>query len=161
PAYDHLGCPLPTKHHVVHLWHVSNHRLLASIQAEGLPAFSAQESRLIFAGRELMVWDWARQRIVEKMSLAGVRFSRAAVTPAGDRAFVPTEQGGLLVFDAEREECLPPIHGLANFYSGDGTLDDAQGVGSLTSLIPPLFAPGRTGQAFRFNGTNSYLRAQN
>ena len=51
----------------------------------------------------MMVWDWARQMIVEKMSLAGVRFSRPAVTLAGDRAFVPTEDGRLFVFDAGRQ----------------------------------------------------------
>lgn len=162
PAYDHKDC-LAVPSHVVHLWDIPNHRLVATIppdiDVKESPAFLPQ-SRILFAGADLVVWNWARRTILEKIRLPGTRFHAVALTPTGDRAFVSVEGGSdILVFDAEKKPCLPSISGLTNYYSGDGTLDDSQGVGSLVSDAAPDFAPGWSGQAFRFTGTGGFLKA--
>ena len=159
PVYDHIGCPTVPSH-IFHLWQPSGRRVVSSIGASSA-AFLPQGPRvLLFVDGHLAVWDWARQMIAEKMSVPGLSFDSAAFSPAGDRAFVAISgSAGLLVLDAEKEECLPPTQGLANFYSGDGTFDDSQGMASLTSVSLPRFAPGWIGQAFRFNGRDNFLQA--
>jgi hypothetical protein len=94
------------------------------------------------------------------MPFPDARAHGVAVTPSGERVFVSMNEGkGIVVLDAEKEECLPPVHGLVNYYPGDGTLDDAHGVGALGGGTM-AFAPGLQGQAFRFNGKSSYLSAR-
>jgi hypothetical protein len=158
PAYDHVGCPAVPSH-IFHLWQASDRRVISTITAE-VAAFLPQGPRILLLDDHLAVWDWGRQKILEKMSMPGAGLEGVAFTPAGDRAFVSTsEAAGLLVFDAEKEECIPTTRGLVNSYSGDGTFDDSQGMASLTSTSLPRFAPGRIGQAFGFNGKDSFLRA--
>jgi hypothetical protein len=159
-AYDHIGCPAVPSH-IFHLWQASGRRVISAIPfSVEAAAFLPPGPRILFLDGHLAVWDWARQMILEKMSMPGVSFDGVALSPTGDRAFASIFGApGLLAFDAEKEACLPPTHGMVNFYSGDGTFDDSQGMASLTSARLPRFAPGRIGQAFGFNGKDSFSRA--
>jgi YVTN family beta-propeller protein len=156
PAYDHVGCPsVPSP--IFHLWQTSGRRVISPIAAAAA-AFLPQGPRILLLNGHMAVWDWARRTILEQIDVPGVGFEGVAFTPAGDRLFV-SGTVGLLAFDAEKEECLPPTRGLVNLYSGDGTFDDSQGMASLTSASLPHFAPGSIGQAFRFNGRDNFLQA--
>jgi DNA-binding beta-propeller fold protein YncE len=162
PKYDHVGCPDILTPRIFHLWNPSGHRPIARLPARlgGNAAFVPQGSRILFVGNDLVVWDWARQMVVERLSDPAVAFESVAFAPEGNRAFISASNVlGVLVFEAEKEECLLPTQGLANLYSGDGTLQDSSAVASLTSARPPVYAPGRIGQAFRFNGKDSLLLA--
>ncbi|HEY3742650.1 MAG TPA: LamG-like jellyroll fold domain-containing protein [Bryobacteraceae bacterium] len=161
PEYDHVGCP-ETASRIFHLWNVSGRRPItpAPIRQGGTAAFVPQGSRILFLDNDLLVWDWARRSIIERVSLPGASFIGVAFTPRGDRAFASDGKSpGLLVLEQEKDECLPPSQGLANFYSGDGTFGDSQGGGLLTSTRPPQFSPGRVGQALHFNGQDNFLLA--
>jgi hypothetical protein len=163
PGYDHVGCfIIPSR--PFYLWRISDRRVIATLSLPPMAnygAFFQQGTRLAFSGSNLQVWDWARQMSLESMSLPGVGFGLVAITPTGNRAFVSMgDAPGLLVFDAEKEECLPPNQGLLNFYAGDGTPDDSEGSASLTLVGSPQFVPGLMGQAFSLNGTASFLSAR-
>ncbi len=157
-AYDHVGCPTVPSH-IFHLWQAFSSRVISPISTD-VAAFLPKGPRILLLDSHPSVWDWARRRILERISMPGVIFQTVAISPSGGRAFV-TLSGvpGLLVFDSEKEECLPPANGLDNLYSGDGMFDDAQGMGSLTSTRFPRFAPGRVGQAFDLNGKDNFLQA--
>ena len=165
PEYDHVGC-LAVPSYIFHLWQASGRRVIATIppQMAGEGTFSPQDNRILFVGDDITVWDWARGRVSERVKLPGlppgIRPGKFVISTSGGRAFtwIPNTKG-LLVFDAEREECLLPNYGLSNFYPGDGTMDDSQGTGSLKPTSPFQFAPGKVGQAFHFDGKGSFLTA--
>lgn len=108
-------------------------------------------NRLFFTGGDLAVWDWARQQTLERVRLPESA-AEGEIAVSGDRVFVCRKAGGVFVFEVEKPQCQPPDLGLQNFYSGDGTLDDSFGTGSLTTRGEARFAPGRIGQAFDFDG---------
>ncbi|HTK75270.1 MAG TPA: LamG domain-containing protein, partial [Gemmataceae bacterium] len=49
--------------------------------------------------------------------------------------------------------------GLAAWYKGDGNADDATGGPTGVAVGPVAYAPGPVGQAFHFNGVDTYVRA--
>jgi hypothetical protein len=66
----------------------------------------------------------------------------------------------LLILEPEKAECSPPSEGLTILYAGDGTLNDSAGICPLDRHGNVTFAPGKVGQAFFFNGDNSFLATQ-
>lgn len=158
PAYDHQGCGVVPSH-PFHLFGQLDRRLVASVVLDGGGALGAslpEGTRALLLGRHLTMWDWAKRKTVERIPSPGSNW--AAISPSGHRVFLSLQSGGILAFDAESEACLPPLGGLVNNYSADGTYDDAQGMGVLKNNQVD-FAPGLVGQAFRFNGTSSSLWA--
>jgi len=53
--------------------------------------------------------------------------------------------------------CIPPPSGLVSWWRGEGDASDWAGTNSGTLQGAVSFAAGRVGQAFNFNGTNSYI----
>lgn len=163
PGYDHVGC-LTVPSQTFYLWRASDRRAIATLSLSPMGhtgTFFPQGTRLAFSGADFMIWDWARQMALETIALPGVSFHLVALTPNGDRAFVSMgDSPGMLVFDAEKEECLPPIQGLTNWYTGDGTRDDSQGSAALTFVGQQQFVPGLMGQAFSLDAMNSFLLAK-
>jgi len=156
PAYDHVGCPAVSSG-IFHLWQPSARRVISSLAIKAATILP-QGPRILLLDDHLAVWDWAHRTILEKISAPAVTLESVAFSPASGRLFI-TGVVGLIAFDTEKEACLPPTHGLTNFYSGDGTFDDSQSIASLTSASLPHFAPGRIGQAFHFNGRDNFLQA--
>lgn len=64
----------------------------------------------------------------------------------------------LSAFRAWSAECVPPPAGLVSWWPGEGNANDAADGNSGGLLNGATFAPGRVGQAFSFDGTNSYAR---
>ena len=163
PAYDHAGCGVVPSH-PFHLFGTADRHLVASVTVDGASVAGAplpQGTRVLLLGTNLVVWDWARRMTVETIPFNGNGGNWAAISSSGNRTFVsPSDgDGGIVAFDAEREECLPPSRGLVNYYTADGTENDGHGSGVLKNH-EVTFAPGRMGQAFRFDGRRSYLWAQ-
>jgi Concanavalin A-like lectin/glucanases superfamily len=162
-TYDHIGCPeIPG--HVFHLIRLADRTLVKSfVRPKDMygAVFTPDGGRLVFGGDSLTVMDWAKQTITEVTPVQNGPFSRIAFTPKGDRLFAASGDGGteLMVLDTEKRECSPSLPGLANWYSGDGTLDDSIGVSSLTAVGTVTFAPGLIGQAFQFGSRYAALRA--
>lgn len=163
PDYDHVGCSIVPSS-PFYLWRASDHRSIANLsypEPHTHATLFPQGTRIAYLGSELQIWDWARQMALETMSLTGMSFGGFAVTASGDRAFVSlAHETGLLAFDAEKEECLPPVQGLVNSYAGDGTRDDSQGSSTLTFEGQRKFEPGLMGQAFSFSGNGDFLLAR-
>jgi len=57
--------------------------------------------------------------------------------------------------------CAPPPAGLIGWWPGEGTANDIVGANNGTLLNGVTFAPGNVGQAFAFNGANSYVQVSN
>jgi hypothetical protein len=53
--------------------------------------------------------------------------------------------------------CTPPPSGLVSWWPGEGNANDIAGTNNGTPYNGVGFAPGMVGQAFVFNGTNSYV----
>jgi len=121
--------------------------------------FSPDGTKLLFSGESVAVVNWAKRTVLERFSLDSPAHGMV-FTPTGNRLFVALVNAPtLLVFGPPKEDCLPPPRGLSNLYSGDGTVDDSQGIGTLTADGAMHFAPGLVGQAFRFNGEDTLLDA--
>lgn len=54
--------------------------------------------------------------------------------------------------------CVPPPSGLVSWWQAEGNANDTVDGNSGVLLNGATFAPGRVGQAFSFDGTNSYAR---
>ena len=54
--------------------------------------------------------------------------------------------------------CVPPPPGLVSWWQAEGNANDTVGGNSGVLLNAATYAPGRVGQAFSFEGTNSYIR---
>jgi hypothetical protein len=54
--------------------------------------------------------------------------------------------------------CVPPPAGIVSWWRAEGNGADDLGVSSTTNLVGVSFAAGEVGQAFVFNGTNSYVQ---
>ncbi|MGH9665471.1 MAG: YncE family protein, partial [Bryobacteraceae bacterium] len=159
--YDHVGCPAPPGGGF-YLWQPADRRVIATVplpEGDQIAGFLPEDTRVFFTGRELAVWDWSRQQMLEKIELPEAA-SEGGIASPRDRVFVLRKKGGILVFEPEKPQCQPPALGLANFYSGDGTLNDVEGTGKLTTRGEARFAAGRIGQAFDFDGRSAPLTTQ-
>jgi hypothetical protein len=66
---------------------------------------------------------------------------------------------GLLESTALTQSCLLPPHNMIAWWSADGHTVDITGLGHNGTLVNgATYAPGKVGQAFSFNGTNSYVQ---
>lgn len=151
PSYDHKGCPAVPSH-VLHILSTSD---LNVVQTLAVPVaakpvgFSPDGRKFVFVGEAIIVYDISRQKILERFSSRGESYLLASFAPQGDRLFVSTERAEILMFRSSK--CPRVEDGLANLYSGDGTLDDVAGTGSVHPRGNVDFAPGVLGQAFHFN----------
>jgi hypothetical protein len=59
---------------------------------------------------------------------------------------------------ADLTSCTPPPSGLVSWWRGEGNAFDQVGTNNGTLINGATFAPGEVGQAFAFNGTNSYVQ---
>jgi hypothetical protein len=165
PDYDHVGCPFPSALGF-HLLRPEDRLITSShwfkpadFMAGG--EFFPSGTRIALLGSHLVIWDWARQFTIESLDRSETKEQNFAITPSQERAFVSLGgEGGLLVLDAEAEACMPIAEGLTNFYTGDGTTDDALGEGRFKAKGGTGFAPGYVGQAFQFDGKTGYLQAR-
>ncbi|MGH9664816.1 MAG: YncE family protein, partial [Bryobacteraceae bacterium] len=156
--YDHIGCPAAPSGGF-HLWRPADRRIIATLALPKLyeaGGFLREGTRLLLVANEMAVWDWASHRTLEKMRVPKAG-GEVEIASSRDRVFVPLDAGGILVLEPEKLQCQPPALGLVNFYSGDGTLDDAQATGRLTTRGNVQFVPGRIGQAFAFDGRSALL----
>lgn len=156
PYYDHVGCP-GTPSGGFYLWNPAERRVIATValpKDSEVGGFLPGGTRLLFVDNDLAVWDWSRQQTLEKMRLPEAG-SEGDIASSPGRVFLCRKEGGIFVFELERPRCQPPALGLANFYSGDGTLDDVEGTGKLTTRGKARFSAGRVGQAFDFDGRSA------
>ena len=63
-----------------------------------------------------------------------------------------------LVTQSAESSCLTPPPGLVSWWQGEGNAEDSLGVNSGTLQGGVVFAPGKVGQAFSFNGSTQYVR---
>jgi Concanavalin A-like lectin/glucanases superfamily/Pro-kumamolisin, activation domain/Reelin subrepeat B/Immunoglobulin domain/HYR domain/Viral BACON domain len=68
-----------------------------------------------------------------------------------------TSSNALLTVNAG-PPCAPPPQGLVSWWRAEGDATDYAGVNNGTLQGAVTFAPGRVGQAFNLNGTNSYIQ---
>ena len=61
---------------------------------------------------------------------------------------------------AEAATCLPPPSGLISWWPGDANADDLVDDSDGTLQDGATFAPGTVGQAFSFDGSGDFVRAQ-
>lgn len=111
--------------------------------------------RAVAANRTLRVIDIASLSVREALPLPNVR--RVLFAPDGKRAWaVLQEPGAIAVLDTSKGACIAPPRGLAGWWPGDGSADDARGANNNGRLTGSAgFAPGLVGQAFRFDGSGS------
>ncbi len=164
PTYDHVGCP-KVPGDAYHLIRAADRSVLWSLpppdNAMGA-AFSPDGSRIVFVGRTLTVFDWARRLVVESLPLPGERYWGILFTPKGDRVIlspVPPATN-LLVLNTDGGKCVSAPRGLINLYSGDGTLNDSNSAMTLISDGRPQFAPALMGHGFRFSPTTPLLQTE-
>lgn len=117
----------------------------------GLAPF-VDSSRFVVSGTSLTVIDATRGAIREKWAHGLGDYALAIRGPEGHRLFLGGDHS-ILVLDLEDQACSSPQNGLAQFYSGDGTMEDTAGVTALTARGQVAFVPGKIGQAFFFNGS--------
>jgi DNA-binding winged helix-turn-helix (wHTH) protein len=156
PDYDHAGCPsIPS--HVIHLLRPVDRRILRTFDLpkdSGLAGF-LDNFRFLVDGTSLTVIDTIRYSVLEAWN-AGEEVRLAAADVRRRRVYVGSRESDVLVLEPERVDCAQSPAGLAILYTGDGTLDDAIGITTLTSHGTFRFVPGRVGQAFFLDG-NGYL----
>jgi len=64
---------------------------------------------------------------------------------------------GVLAQAQQAPMCTPPPAGLVSWWTGDGNYKDIIGGNNGTPVGGVTFAPGEVGQAFSFNGVDSYV----
>jgi len=108
--------------------------------------------RAITANQTLRVLDTAGLGVLEAFPLPHVR--RVLFAPDGSKAWaIIQEPGSVAVLDTNRGSCAAAPRGLAGWWPGDGTADDAHGANNGTLIGTVGYAKGLVGQAFRFDGS--------
>jgi DNA-binding winged helix-turn-helix (wHTH) protein/DNA-binding beta-propeller fold protein YncE len=153
PAYDEIGCPV-TPSHIFHVFRPADRQIIrsfpASPVASGGPAPFVDSSRFVVSGASLTVIDATSGAIREKWVHGLGDYPSVVRSADGHHLFLGGDHA-ILDLELEGGACSPPQNGLAQFYSGDGTLGDAAGVTELTLRGDVTFVPGKVGQAFFFN----------
>ncbi|MDB6066553.1 MAG: thrombospondin N-terminal-like domain protein, partial [Pedosphaera sp.] len=67
----------------------------------------------------------------------------------------------LLPFPALSQPCSPAPSGLVSWWAAEANANDLMGVNLGTLSNAPTFVAGEVGQAFRFNGTNQFMKLSN
>jgi hypothetical protein len=113
------------------------------------------DSRFVILGDFAQVEDSAGYAVLERQgSLPGSE--TVAISPDGRRAWIgDLGHHSISVLELESADCSPPGSGLAMFFPADGTNEDSTAGGVLTSQGNLQFTPGRVGQSFLLDGTNS------
>ena len=95
--------------------------------------------------------DYSRSRLVRPGSLPSVVFRTSWCAAVGLSCLFSA-------FQAASVDCVPPPDGLVAWWPGEGTANDIAGTNNGVLLNNATFAPGKVGQAFSFNGNDSYIR---
>ncbi len=116
--------------------------------------------RAITATQSVRVFDTLSLNALEAYALPSVR--RVLFAPDGRQAWaVLQEKGAVAVLNTDRAACANPPRGLAGWWPGDGTPNDARGSDNNGVLLGDAgYAPGLTGQAFSFHGNGSLSLGQ-
>ncbi len=155
--YDHEGCPAVPSHifNVIRTADRQRIRGVPLLDAASVHAsFFPDAARVAADGESLHVIDTATFDVVERMERRG--FGSVIFSPDHRHAYYSLErEDAVAVFDTQAGDCAPPPPGLAGWWSGDGVASDLrrQNHGQAEGRL--LFAPGRVGQSFRFDGGNS------
>ena len=143
---------------VVHLFRPAERLLLKTFTfpvETGVLRF-LDNSRFILTGPSVSVVDAAKYTVLEKWGAPGDKLGRVAFAPDGHAAYFGDQfSNSILVMEPDLPGCGPPQQGLRLFYAGDGTGDDGVGLANLTAQGSLIFRPGRVGQAFYLDGSNS------
>ena len=162
PDYDHQGCPsVPS--HVFHFLRLSDRQVMRTL---GLPFRTAggarflDHGRVLFANHSLLtVMDTSQYVMTEEWEVEQ-EVGDPVMLPTLRKVFIPLyKRKEMLILEAERPECSAPPEGLALFYPGDGTAEDAIGGAPLTADGGVRFGPGRVGQAYLLDGKSGSLVA--
>ncbi len=156
PAYDHIGCPVVPSH-IYHLVRPADRQLLRSFPFPvdtGGPASFVDASRLLVPGAPVTVIDAASGTVRESWQPGPGQYQSAVATRDGRRVFLGGNHD-ILILETEDQGCSPPQDGLAQFYSGDGTMEDTAAITGLTPRGNVSFVQGKVGQSFFFDGTGS------
>jgi hypothetical protein len=115
------------------------------------------DSRFLIPGDSLLVEDAIEYTVLERSDVRLGGPGAVAFSPDGRRAWLgDSRNNSILVLELEGAECSPPRAGLSMFFSADGTNEDSVGGVVLSPRGSLRFAPGRVGQAFLLDGTNSF-----
>lgn len=169
PQYDHVNCPAVPSH-VFHIIHMPDRRLIEPL---GLPVETGRatfidSARVLVMGRGLRVQDAFLSSMLERWSPSEpgdgqtvYDFEAIALLAKRRRAYVNDRNHKTIrIFDAESDDCSPPLRGLVAHYTGDGVLSNVAGGSALLELGKVAFGSGRIGQAFSFDGASSHLVEQ-
>ncbi len=159
-GYDHAGCSkVPS--HVYHLLQTADRQIVRafpfSVATSGTPHF-ADRSRFLVFGTSITVIDVNTTAVLEEWKHPTEFYRQAIFAPEALRLFLGgPDTHDVLVLQLEDPVCAASQVGLIGSYTGDGTLDDAANVTTLTEHGRVDFVPGKVGQAFFFDGTGGYL----
>jgi hypothetical protein len=159
PEYDHEGCP-EIGASLLHLFRATDRQFIATIpfpkEVETLAHFVDNNRYLLFGARAA-VYDGARYTKLEELDL-GNPVRGAVRSPDGRRVYLGLlGASSIAVLEPEGTDCSLPRAGLAMYFTGDGTLQDAVDLGGLRQQGNVRFVPGKVGQAFSFDGSASLL----
>lgn len=158
-AYDRAGCPV-VPGSVVNVIRASDNRILRTLgfADSGLRSISffPDGSRAVLSGGGVLrVLDTVRYATVEELNLPDA----GRVAFAGLRAFCPVRgRNGVAIFDLSGGNCTAPPAGLAGWWTGDGSDEDARGPGGESPKQNVAYSPGLVGEAFRLDGAASRLK---
>ena len=153
--YDQVGCP-PGKGAVLHAFNADTLDPVTSVRIPSLTTQSTPVSfpdgtRLAVRAGGIHIVNAALGHVEERIDipeLAGIAFmadgSRLVATLRDRRA--------LAVFPLSQAPDARQFNALAGYWPGDGTGNDLAGGTHPVAGSAPNFAPGRMGQAFRFDG---------
>jgi hypothetical protein len=148
---------MPVEGEIFYLFRPEDRRVLRTFAAQSAPLTFVDASRFLVTGQaSLTVVDATSGAIREKLDGLGDSFSKALRASDGRRVFIGEDNSpSLLILEPEDRSCSPPLAGLAQFYSGDGTFEDTASVTELTPQGNVSFVPGKIGQAFYLDGNAS------
>jgi hypothetical protein len=147
---------------VINLFNTATNTLVGTIGLERLAAgevslFPDSSRALAFGSSELTVISTATQSILETLPIPGV--SSVIFSPDGRHAYVVSkEKYAIAVLDIPPAECEPIPLGLSGFWRADGNGNDSHRGLNAQMLHGATFAPGRVGNAFKFDGRAASAR---
>jgi len=154
-SYDHVGCPL-VPGDVINLFDTASNTRVSTIGVERLSAgvlslFPDSSRALAFGGHELLVISTATQATLETLPIPDV--SSVIFSPDSRHAYVTSkEKQAIAILDIPPGECEPIPLGLSGFWPGDGNGNELHRSLNAQMLHGATFAPGRVGNAFKFDG---------
>jgi len=146
-----VGCPGTGP--VINLIRIQNNSLVRTLLVPGeLAAFFDHGARAVLrGGKEVDVLDTVSLFTRETATIGCLAL---AIGPDERRAYLLQDRAVTVVETAGA--CDPPEDGLANFWPADGNPNDVHRGYHASLLHHTGFAPGRIGQALRFDGFDDF-----